>query len=103
MRDLLITKEMPHEDTDVVVSAVDLVAAHRKEIAERYKVRGNIICNLSDESIRIFGTIGTQWHQLLGLDSKKPSLSAKHRRGLSYGTLSASLILKRSRSLLGRP
>jgi hypothetical protein len=42
---------------------------------ERDGVHGNIIRNLSDESIRIFGAIGSQWHQLLGLDSRKLSLS----------------------------
>ncbi|KFY52802.1 hypothetical protein V496_08158 [Pseudogymnoascus sp. VKM F-4515 (FW-2607)] len=76
MREIPITEEMLHEDMDVVVSAVDLVAAHRKEIAERYRVRGDIIRNLSDESIRIFGAIGTQWHQLLSLDSRKPVLGS---------------------------
>jgi hypothetical protein len=62
MRDLPKTKDMPYEDTDVIVSAVDLAATHGKDIAERYGVRGNIIRNLSDESIRIFGAIGSQWH-----------------------------------------
>jgi len=51
IRDLPITEDMPHEDTDVVVSAVDLAAAHGKDITERYRVRGDIIRNLSDESI----------------------------------------------------
>ncbi|OBT81699.1 hypothetical protein VE02_09774 [Pseudogymnoascus sp. 03VT05] len=36
MREIPITEEMLHEDMDVVVSAVDLAAAHGKEIAERY-------------------------------------------------------------------
>jgi hypothetical protein len=102
MRDMPTTEEMPHEDSDVVVSAVDLAAAHGKDIAERYGVRGDIIENLSDESIRIFGAIGSQWHQLLGLDSRKPAPVGKRDRGMSYGTL-ASLILKRSRSPLGKP
>lgn len=103
MRDLPKSEDMPHEDSDVIVSAVDLAAAHGKDIAERYGVRGDIIRNLSDESIRIFGAIGSQWHQLLGLDSKKPTQSTKHYRGLSYGTPPASLTPKRSRSPLGRP
>jgi superfamily II DNA helicase RecQ len=103
MRGLPMTEDMPHEDTDVIVSAVDLAAAHGKDIAERYGVRGDIIRNLSDESIRIFGAIGSQWHQLLGLDSKKPSPSTKHLRGLSYSTPQPSLVPKRSRSPLGRP
>jgi len=100
MRDLPKTDEMPHEDSDVVVSAVDLAAAHGKEIAERYGVRSDIIRNLSDESIRIFGAIGLQWHLLLGLDSKKPSTSVKHHRELSYSTPPQSLAPKRSRSQL---
>lgn len=103
MRGQPVTEDMPHEDTDVVVSAVDLAAAHGKDIAERYGVRGDIIRNLSDESIRIFGAIGSQWHQLLGLDSRKPCPSAKHQRGLSYSTPPASLTPKRSRSPLGMP
>jgi hypothetical protein len=52
MRDPPIAEDMPHEDTDVIVSAVDLAAAHGKDIAERYGVRDDIIRNLSDESIR---------------------------------------------------
>lgn len=51
LRDLPTTKDMPYKDTDVVVSAVDLAAAYGKDIAERYSVRGDIIQNLSDESI----------------------------------------------------
>jgi hypothetical protein len=102
IRDLPTTEDMPYEETDVVVSTVDLAAAHGKDIAERYGVRSDIIRNLSDESIRIFGAIGSQWHQLLGLDSKKLSLLVKHHRDLSYGTLPSSLTLKRSRSLLER-
>ena len=43
MRDLPVTKDMLHEDTNVIVSAVDLAAAHGKDIAERYSVRGDII------------------------------------------------------------
>ena len=70
---------MPHEDTDVVMSVVDLAAAYRKDITEWYGVRGDIIRNLSDESIRIFRAIGSQWHQLLGLDSRKPCPSAKYQ------------------------
>ncbi len=103
MRDLPVTEDILYKDTNVIVSAVDLTAAYEKDIAERYKVRGNIIWNLSDESIRIFGAIGSQWYQLLGLDSKKLSPSAKHYRVLSYKTPLASLTPKRSRSLLRRP
>ncbi|KAH7383391.1 hypothetical protein BKA64DRAFT_646579 [Cadophora sp. MPI-SDFR-AT-0126] len=103
IRDLPTTEDMPHEETDVVMSAVDLAAAYGKDIAEWYGVRGDIIRNLSDESIRIFGAISSQWYQLLGLDSKKPSPLAKHHRVLSYGIPPASLTPKRSRSPLGRP
>lgn len=103
MRDIPTTEEMPDEDSDMVVSAVDLAAAHGKDIAERYGVRGDIIRNLSDESIRIFGAIGTQWHQLLSLDSRKPAPFGKRERGLSYGTPAPSLNPKRLRSPLGRP
>ncbi len=60
IRDLLITKDMPHEDTNVIVSIVDLAATHRKEIAEQYRVHSNIIRNLSDESIQIFRAINMQ-------------------------------------------
>jgi hypothetical protein len=62
MRDLPMTEDMPYEETDIVVSAVDLVATYGKDIAEWYGVRGDIIRNLSDESIRIFGAIGSQWY-----------------------------------------
>ena len=50
---------MPHKDTNVVVSAIDLAVAHRKEIIEQYRVRGDIIRNLSDKSIWIFRAIST--------------------------------------------
>jgi hypothetical protein len=60
MRDLPTTENMPHENTEVTVSAVNLAAAHGKEIAKQYGVRGDIIRNLSNESIRIFGAIGSQ-------------------------------------------
>lgn len=53
-------EDMSHEDSDVVISAVDFAAAHEKDIAERYEVRDDIIQNLSDESIRIFGAIDSQ-------------------------------------------
>ena len=43
MREIPTTEEMPHEDSDVVVSAVDLAAAHGKDIAEQYGVRGDIV------------------------------------------------------------
>ena len=59
IRDLPTTEDMLHEETDVVVSAVDLAAAHRKDITERYSVRGDIIRNLSDESIWIFRAISS--------------------------------------------
>jgi len=98
-----VTEDRPHEDIDAITNAVDLATAHGKDIAERYSIRGDIIRNLSDESIRIFGAIGSQWHQLLGLDSKKPTPSAKHYRVLSYRTPPASLTPKRSRSPIGRP
>jgi hypothetical protein len=52
---------MSHKDTNVM-SAVDLAATYKKDIAEQYRVRGDIIRNLSDESIRIFRAISTQWH-----------------------------------------
>jgi hypothetical protein len=51
---------MPYKDSDVVVSVFDLTAAYRKDIAEWYRIRGNIIRNLSDESIRIFRAIRSQ-------------------------------------------
>lgn len=102
IRDIPTTEEMPHEDSDVVVSAVDLAAAHRKEIVEQYGVYRDIIQNLSNESIQIFRAIRTQWHQLLSLDSRKLVPLGKRERGLSYRTLAPSLNPKRSRSLLGR-
>jgi len=57
MRDLPKTEDMPYEDTDVIVSAVDLAATYGKDIAEYYGVRSDIIRNLSNESIRIFRAI----------------------------------------------
>ncbi len=60
MRDLPVTEDMLYKDTNVIVSVIDLAATHGKDIAERYKVRSDIIRNLSDESIRIFGAIGSQ-------------------------------------------
>jgi superfamily II DNA helicase RecQ len=77
-------EDMAFEGDDVIVSAMDLAAAHGPEIAVRYGTRGDIIRNLSDESIRIFGSVCTKFHRLLGLDSKKPSRSTKHQRALSF-------------------
>jgi hypothetical protein len=68
---------MLYKDTNVI-SAVDFAAVYKKDIAKQYKIYGNIIQNLSNKSIRIFRAIGTQWHQLLGLDSNKLCLLAKH-------------------------
>ncbi|KFX85956.1 hypothetical protein O988_09837, partial [Pseudogymnoascus sp. VKM F-3808] len=100
MRDIPTTEEMPHEDSDMVVSAVDLAAAHGKDIAERYGVHGDIIRNLSDESIRIFGAIGTQWHQLLSLDSRKPVLVARSSKDWGSATGDSANIFRR-RSIRG--
>jgi hypothetical protein len=43
IREILMIEEMLHEDIDVMVSIVDLVAAYRKEIIEQYGVYGDII------------------------------------------------------------
>jgi hypothetical protein len=58
IRDLPKTKDMPYKDTNIIVSAINLAAAYGKDIAEWYRVRSNIIRNLSNESIWIFGAIG---------------------------------------------
>ena len=60
MRDLPMTEDMPHEDTNVIMSAINLATAYGKEIAEWYGICRDIIQNLSNESIWIFGAIGSQ-------------------------------------------
>ena len=32
-----MTEDMPHKDSDVIISAANLAAAHKKDIAEQYK------------------------------------------------------------------
>lgn len=54
-----VTEDIPHKDTNIVISIVDLAAAYGKDITERYGVRSNIIQNLSNESIWIFGAISS--------------------------------------------
>jgi superfamily II DNA or RNA helicase len=81
--------EMLPEGVDVIPeagaldNAIDLAAAHTKEIAQRYGVRGDIIKNLTDESLQVFGSICSRWHGFLGLDSRQPPTWAKHSRGPS--------------------
>jgi hypothetical protein len=50
---------MLHKDINMV-SIVDLVTIYRKDIAEQYRVHGDIIWNLSNKSIWIFRAISTQ-------------------------------------------
>jgi hypothetical protein len=38
-------------EAGVLDSAIDLAAAHTREMAQRYRVRGHIITNLTDESL----------------------------------------------------
>ena len=103
MRDEAVGDQMPFEDSDVVVeSAVDLAAAHTGAMAQRYGVLGDIIWNLSDESIRMFASIAEQWHRLLDLHHKKPQLT-KHQRDLSYSTPTPSLQPKKIRAELQIP
>ena len=64
-------------------NAIDLAAAHTKELSQRYGVRGDIIKSLTDESLQIFGSICSRWHDFLGLDSRQPPVWTKHSRGSS--------------------
>ncbi len=81
--------EMLPEGVDVILeagaldNAIDLAAAHTKDIAQRYGVRGDIIKNLTDESLYVFGSICSRWHDFLGLDSRQPPAWTKHSRGSS--------------------
>jgi head-tail adaptor len=54
-----VIEDMPYKDTNIVVSTVDLTVAYRKDIIEQYRVHSNIIQNLSDKSIQIFGAISS--------------------------------------------
>lgn len=57
MKDLPITEAMPYKDSNIIISAANLIVAYRKDIAGCYGVRGHIIRNLGDESIWIFEDI----------------------------------------------
>jgi hypothetical protein len=81
MRDLPKTDEMRHEDRDVIVSAIDLAAAHGKEIAERYGVRGDIIHNLGDESIWILFVL---WYSITECCSKEAEITAEDRAAAGF-------------------
>jgi superfamily II DNA or RNA helicase len=80
--------EMLPEGEDVIEgpaaqdNAVDLAAAHTQAQAQRYGVRADIIRNLTDESLQVFGSICSRWHDFLGLDSRQPTWM-KHSRGPS--------------------
>jgi superfamily II DNA or RNA helicase len=80
--------EMLPEGEDVIEgpasldNAVDLAAAHTQAQAQRYGVRADIIRNLTDESLQVFGSICSRWHDFLGLDSRQPTWM-KHGRGPS--------------------
>ena len=47
-------------------NAIDLAAAHTQAQAQRYGVRADIIRNLTDESLQVFGSICSRWHDFLG-------------------------------------
>lgn len=80
--------EMLPEGEDVIEgpaaqdNAIDLAAAHTQAQAQRYGVRADIIRNLTDESLQVFGSICSRWHDFLGLDSRQPTWM-KHGRGPS--------------------
>ena len=75
--------EMLPEGDDVIAgatdNALDLAAAHTQAQAQRYGVRADIIRNLTDESLQVFGTICSKWHDFLGLDSRPPAWTKRSR------------------------
>lgn len=75
--------EMLPEGDDVIAgatdNALDLAAAHTQAQAQRYGVRADIIRNLTDESLQVFGTICSKWHDFLGLDSRQPAWTKRCR------------------------
>ena len=78
--------EMLPEGDDAIASAtenaLDLAAAHMQAQAQRYGMRADIIWNLTDESLQVFGSIYSRWHDFLGLDSRQPTWM-KYSRGPS--------------------
>lgn len=96
--------EMLPEGDDVIAgatdNALDLAAAHTQAQAQRYGVRADIIRNLTDESLQVFGTICSKWHDFLGLDSRQPAWT-KRCREPSDGV--AETPTKRTAGLTFRP
>lgn len=96
--------EMLPEGDDVIAgateNALDLAAAHTQAQAQRYGVRADIIRNLTDESLQVFGTICSKWHDFLGLDSHAPAWT-KRSRELSEGVMETPA--KRTAGLIFRP
>lgn len=92
------------EGDDVIAgateNALDLAAAHTQAQAQRYGVRADIIRNLTDESLQVFGTICSKWHDFLGLDSHAPAWT-KRSRELSEGVMETPA--KRTAGLIFRP
>jgi hypothetical protein len=98
--------EMLPEGEDVIEgpaaldNAVDLAAAHTQAQAQRYGVRADIIRNLTDESLQVFGSICSRWHDFLGLDSRQPTWM-KHGRGPS--DIAMETTVKRTAGLTFHP
>jgi hypothetical protein len=96
--------EMLPEGDDVIAgateNALDLAAAHTQAQAQRYGVRADIIRNLTDESLQVFGAICSKWHDFLGLDSHAPAWT-KRSRELSEGLIETPA--KRTAGLTFRP
>jgi hypothetical protein len=88
------------EGTAAIDNAVDLAAAHTQAQAQRYGVRADIIRNLTYESLQVFGSICSRWHDFLGLDRRQPTWM-KHSRGPSDSAMQTPV--KRTAGLTCRP
>jgi hypothetical protein len=88
------------EGTAAIDNAVDLAATHTQAQAQRYGVRADIIRNLTDESLQVFGSICSRWHDFLGLGNRQPTWM-KHSRGPSDSAMETPV--KRAAGLTLRP
>jgi hypothetical protein len=48
---------MLYKNINIIINIIDLTITYKKNIVKYYKIRSDIIQNLNNENIRIFGVI----------------------------------------------
>lgn len=98
MRELKLNYQIEDEGTDILESQVETVFSLQSAPQGgqlRYGVRGDIVHNLSEESLLVFGELSNKWRVFLGLYSRRTQASVKHSRRPSDGA-HVVMSLKRS-------